>query len=59
MLCGLSIPSAGYQELSEVIKRSHKSDLDYANLKYMIESSTLNHVEKSLLYAPFLCLFRQ
>lgn len=49
MFIGLPIPSEKYREFSDAIKRSHKSDQDYANLKYLIESSTLNSVEKSLL----------
>lgn len=49
MFIGLPIPSEKYREFSDVIKRSHKSDHDYANLKCLIESSTLNSVEKSLL----------
>lgn len=45
----LPVFSPDYSAFVDMIKRSHESPQDYANIKYMIESSTLNSGNKSLL----------
>lgn len=45
----LPIFSPDYAAFVDMIKRSHESPQDYANMKHMIETSTLNSGEKSLL----------
>lgn len=41
--------SPEYKSFADIVNRSHKSPQDYSRLKFMIETSTLDSIEREFL----------